>query len=325
MSVVAEFARELHENEHNNIHIRCTPLSTIVPRVSKLHDIKLAVFDIYGTMVQYWRQEFSEKKHKEIALLSAFKKTSDFFNMTTYLEKINPEESPEITLQNFYHGLIALNHEKKIRNGITFPEIRIEMVWEAIILMLERHGYSISTTCIKSKYDCAKCMAYYYHFHSLGRGFYKNVYKALLDLKKNNILLGILSNAQFYTPIDLTLFLRDQSNNKIDDYSELFDSDFMYLSYEHGIAKPNLYLFRKLFDTMKEYQILPHQSVFIGNDLSLDIKPAQELGLSTAFFCGDTNSAFIHDLHGKVIPDISFSSWEDLPLKILFYGKSTSK
>ncbi|MGD9202874.1 MAG: HAD family hydrolase [Chitinispirillia bacterium] len=325
MSFVAEFARELHEKEKKNITYECTPLTTIVPKISKLHDIKLAVFDIYGTMVQYWRQEFSESGNTEKALLAAFRKTSDFFNMTEYLEKINPVESPETTLKNFYHGLIALNHEKKLRNGFTFPEIRIEVVWEAIILILERHGYSISNTDIQSKYDCAKCMAYYYHFHSLGRGFYENVFNALIDLKRSNILCGILSNAQFYTEIDLTLFLRDQSKNKIDDYLELFDSDFIYLSYEYGVAKPNPILFKRLFDAMKEYQILPHQSVFIGNDLSLDIKPAQEIGMMTAFFCGDTNSAFIHDMYEKVVPDITFSSWEELPSKILFFEKSTRK
>ena len=325
MSFIAEFARELHEKEKNNISYNCTPLSTIVPKASTLHDIKVAIFDIYGTMVQYWRQEFSENTDKEKALLSAFRKTSDFFQMTEYLKKINSMESPEITLKNFYHGLIALNHEKKLRTGITFPEIRIEKVWEAIIFMLERHGYSVSRTNIQSRYDCAKCMAYYYHFHTLGRGLYENVFKSLIDIKKNNILCGILSNAQFYTTIDLTLFLRDQSKDKIDDYLELFDSDFIYLSYEHGVAKPNSLLFKRLFYTMKEYQILPHQSVFIGNDLSLDIKPAQDIGMLTAFFCGDTKSAFIYDLHEKVVPDITFSSWEELPSKILFYGKGTRK
>jgi putative hydrolase of the HAD superfamily len=133
--------------------------------------------------------------------------------------------------------------------------------------------------------------------------------------------LGIVSNAQFYTPIDLSLFVRDQGGDRYDDYTELFDDDLTFFSYEYGIAKPGLFLFRKLYDALYEYHILPKQTVFVGNDLAADIEPAAEVGMKTALFCGDRRSAFLHGLQGRVVPDIAFSDYAELPSVLSFHGE----
>jgi FMN phosphatase YigB (HAD superfamily) len=70
-----------------------------------------------------------------------------------------------------------------------------------------------------------------------------------------------------------------------------------------------------------EYQALPSQTVLVGNDLAADIKPAQDAGMKTAFYTGDDQCAFLHGLGGAVIPDISFSKWDELPGRVSFYEK----
>lgn len=323
MSSVAEFARSIHAKDTQDNNRILTPIS-YPSRTDKLYDIKAVIFDVYGTLVNYWRVDFSNNEQKGQALLAAFRKTSDFFKFTEYLEKMNPKDTPEKTLQDFYHGLIALNHEKSLKKGVSFPEVCIEEVWEIIIMMLARHGYDYSKPDLGERKELARCIAFYYNFHSLGRGFYDGVVDALSILQKNNIKLGIVSNAQFYTPIDLTLFIRDQSDDTFDDYKDIFENDLVFLSYEYGMAKPNQILLRKLYDALYEYRIFPRQALFVGNDLSLDIKPSAEAGMPTAFFTGDDKSAFVHDLSGKVIPDIVFDSWDELPDKISFYGQRST-
>ncbi len=318
MSIVAEFARIIHEKD-SRPQDRTLASLPYPCRAEKLYDVKAVIFDIYGTLVNYWHTVFSDAEQKELYLLDAFGKTADFFKFTAYLEEINPEMEPARTLHDFYHGLIALNHEKSLKKGLTFPEVRIEEVWQVIIMMLIRHGYDPSQIDLGGKNDLAKCAAYYYNFNALGRHFYEGVVPALNLLRENNIRCGIVSNAQFYTPIDLSLFVRDQSNNALDDYRELFDSDLTFLSFEYGVAKPNQMLLRKLYDALYELQILPQQTVFVGNDLSLDIQPAADAGMLTAFFTGDDMSAFVHDLSGMVIPDIVFNSWDELPDKVSFF------
>lgn len=320
MSDLAEYASSLHQREAQ-IYDRILEPVYYEAKEEKLTDIRAVIFDIYGTLVNYWRPGFETPEERTISLKASFRELADRFGMTGTLSEINPQEQPEKTLSDFYHGIIALNHEKAIKEGTTFPEVRIEEVWNLILMILKRRGYRAAEFCPGPPEDFARYLAFSYNFLSLGRQLYPGVISALQQLKEQNIVLGILSNAQFYTPIDLTLLIRDQSNGKFDDYNELFDPDLTFYSFEYGVAKPNKLLFRKLYDSLYEYQILPGQTVFVGNDLSLDIAPAMEAGMRTAFFSGDRESAFLHDLAGKVIPDISFQSWEELPLKLSFYSE----
>jgi putative hydrolase of the HAD superfamily len=278
----------------------------------------VVIFDVYGTLFNYWKPEFAHEDTKNKALLDAFASTIAFFGMESYLREMNPESPVEKTLWDLYHGLIALKRDMVRDVEIEQPEIRIEAVWLTILLMLKRRGYSFTKADLGPDDDLSRCIAYYYNFHVFRRGLYPGVAEALLSLKRKNMTLGILSNAQFYTPIDLTLFLRDQSRGRIEDKGELFDEDLVFYSCDYKAAKPSRLLFRKLFDALYEYQALPSQTVFVGNDLASDIKPAKELGLKTAFFTGDDQCAFVHDLEDRMVPDIAFSDWTELPERVFF-------
>ena len=325
MSIVAEFAHKLSLDEGEVPPPRAlTPLD-YPAQAEKLYDIQAVICDVYGTLVNYWRPEFADREQKEKVLLSAFKKTGDYFGFTEILKKMNPADVPERTLQDFYHGLIALNHEKNLKKGIESPEVRVEEVWEVIIMMLCRHGYDASGPGLGDRKELARCMAYYYSSQSLAGRFYDGVVDALKALRQGNMKLGILGDAQFYAPVDLTLLIRKQSNNSFEDYLELFDVDLVFCSYEYGTTKANPTLYRKLYDALYEFQILPSQTVFVGNDLFLDIKPAAEVGMKTAFFTGDNKSAYTHQADGRVVPDIVFDSWDELPDKLSFYEDKKSR
>jgi putative hydrolase of the HAD superfamily len=321
VSIVAEFARELHEKFPRE---NTQPFSTLeYPSKSvKLTDIRVVLFDVYGTLVNYWKNEFENEASRQEALLASFEKVIQRFGMEPYLVQMNPEEPPQKTLSDLYHGLISLKHGLAAEKKIEFPEVKIEEIWEAILLILKRRGYDPSGFSLGEGPDFNRCVAYFYNFFAFNRGLYPGVTGALQRLRAENIFCGIMSNAQFYTPMDLTLFLRDQSNDEIDDYSRLFDHDFIFFSYEYGVAKPHKLLFRKLFDALYEYQILPSQALLVGNDLMSDIRPAQEAGMKTAFFTGDIRCAFTHGSSGTIIPDISFSSWDEFAGRVTFYSKA---
>jgi putative hydrolase of the HAD superfamily len=321
LSLVAEFARELHESFPCDNNQALTPLE-YPSKTVKLADIRVVLFDVYGTLVNYWKKEFENESVKQEALLASFEKVIQRFGMQPYLVQMNPEEPPRKTLYDLYHGLISLRHGLAAEKNIEFPEVRIEEIWEAVLLMLKRRGYDFSGLALGEGQDFIRCVAYCYNFFAFNRALYPGVADALRQLKAENIYLGIVSNAQFYTPMDLSLFLRDQSGGAIDEYSRLFEHDFVFFSYEHGVAKPNKLLFRKLFDALYEYQILPSQALLVGNDLVSDIRPAQEAGMKTAFFTGDSRCAFLHGSGGKVLPDISFSSWNELARRVTFYSKA---
>lgn len=317
MSIVAEFASELHETSPSHSE-------TLIPalyrgKTEKLRDIQIAIFDVYGTLINYWNDSFTDPDTKRIELLSSFRKTADRFGFTPILEKIDSQKCAEETLHDFYHGLIVMKHEQSIGEGKSFPEVKIEEVWDIILSILVRNGYDLEAHQLGKRSEFSRIIAYYYNFNSLKRGFFDGVIPALKALKAQNIKLGILSNAQFYTPIDLSLFVRDQDEELVD-YLELFEPELVFFSYENGVAKPNKMLYEKLFDALYELNALPSETVFIGNDLVADIQAATEIGMKTALFTGNRGSTFMHDLENKVFPDIVFSTFEELPSKITFYS-----
>jgi putative hydrolase of the HAD superfamily len=321
LSIVAEFATELHENRpmSDNRSLRTFPFPQ-AQALEKLNDIRVMIFDVYGTLFNYWKPEFCREETKNKEILKTFALTIAFFEMGPYLLDMNPKSPPEKTLCDLYHGLIALKRDL-VRDGeIEQPEIRIEEVWLTILLMLKRRGYSFMKMDLGSDDEFSRCIAYYYNFHVFSRGLYPGVVEALASIRQKNIALGILSNGQFYTPIDLTLFLRDQSAGRIEDLTELFDDDLVFYSCDYKAAKPSRLLFQRLFDALYEYQALPSQTVFVGNDLASDIKPAQAIGLRTALFTGDDRCTFVHNLEDSVVPDIVFSDWADLPQRVSFQG-----
>ncbi|MCL2688821.1 MAG: HAD family hydrolase [Chitinispirillia bacterium] len=329
MSDLAEYASSLHEKEARLFDRALKPRSCNA-RFETLKGVRAVIFDVYGTLVNYWRSGFESVQDREKTLLEAFSELAVRFDMEETLVKMNPADAPGKTLSDFYHGLIALNHEKALGKGIEYPEIRIEQIWSVIVMMLNRNGYakeprSVSaanrTFTFADTAGFARCLAYTYNFLSMGRALYPDVTQALRKLKEDNMVLGIVSNAQVYTPIDLTLLFRDQSNGKIEDFNELFDPDLTFFSYEYGVSKPDNLLFRKLFDALYEYHITPSQTVFAGNDLLIDIAPAAALGMKTAFFCGDDAMTFEHDLGSDVIPDIVFNNWDEFADKISFHGE----
>lgn len=320
MSIVAEFARELHEKSRLVDDRPTRPLDW--PSVhEKLTDIQVVIFDIYGTLFNYWKPEFAGEASKNDALLATFRKTISFFGMEPFLLQMDPAAPAEKTLWDFYHGLIHIKQEMLREKDVLYPEVKIEDVWKAILLMLKRRGYVYPHKTGGDDDIAARCIAYYYNFHVFRRRLYPGVTDALCALKNAGMKLGILSNAQFYTPIDLTLLLRDQSKGAIEDMGQLFDHDLVFYSYEYNMAKPSQLLFRKLFDALYECHALPAQTLLVGNDLASDIQPAKEAGMKTALFTGDDQCAFLHDLEKSVAPDLTFPHWDELPRRVSFFEK----
>ncbi|MBN2035129.1 MAG: HAD family hydrolase [Chitinispirillaceae bacterium] len=287
----------------------------------RLGDIRAAIFDVYGTLINYWRPGLQDREKRPELFTDACRETARRFTFTPYLEKMDPAARPEKTLYDLYCGLIALQHEQAVKKGTAYPEMKIEGIWQVILLMLKRYGYEPRAHIDAAESDWGRHVAFTYNFFSLGRTLYPGVVDALEKLRDNSITLGIVSNAQFYTPIDLTLLIRDQSRGAYDDMNELFDPDLTFYSYEYNVAKPDTLLFKKLFEALYEYRILPSQTVFVGNDLAIDIEPAAAAGMKTAFFTGDRESTYFHGKQGSVTPDIVFDSWDRLPGKLSFHSQ----
>jgi putative hydrolase of the HAD superfamily len=116
----------------------------------------------------------------------------------------------------------------------------------------------------------------------------------LRRLAAAGLLLGLVSNAQFYTlPI-----LEETLGATLTDLG--IDPDLCGLSYRERRAKPDRHLFELLRTKLAHRRIAAAEVLYIGNDVRNDIAPARATGFRTALFAGDPNSL---RLRGRSLTD----------------------
>lgn len=106
----------------------------------------------------------------------------------------------------------------------------------------------------------------------------------LRQLAAKGILLGLISNAQFYTvPI-----LEEALGATLTDLG--IDPGLCCFSYLERRAKPDPWLFEILRDKLARRGIPASDVLYIGNDVRNDIDPARATGFRTTLFAGDPTS-----------------------------------
>jgi putative hydrolase of the HAD superfamily len=132
-------------------------------------------------------------------------------------------------------------------------------------------------------------------------------------LKNLGIILGIISNAQFFTPLLFEVFF-DKSPEALG-----FDPRLLIYSFELGEAKPSPVLFKKAADELRSRGISPDTVLYVGNDMLKDIYGAAATGFKTALFAGDGRSLRLREgnpLTEKLLPEGIIRCLSDIPAMI---------
>lgn len=108
--------------------------------------------------------------------------------------------------------------------------------------------------------------------------------KIIRKLCSIGLRVGIVSNAQFYTP----LILQAICNKSISQIG--FQEGLCSWSYELAQAKPSTNIFKAPLAQLGKDQIRPSEVLYIGNDMLNDIASASRVGCKTALFAGDKRS-----------------------------------
>jgi putative hydrolase of the HAD superfamily len=106
---------------------------------------------------------------------------------------------------------------------------------------------------------------------------------ALESLHRAGILLGIASNAQHYT--------RDELIHAGFHWSS-FHPDLLFLSGEHGFAKPSPRVFAFLTQKLSALGIQPHETLMAGDSTEKDISPARTANWQTWLIGGEPGGAW---------------------------------
>jgi len=172
-------------------------------------------------------------------------------------------------------------HALRRGEGVDHPEVDIVRVWEDVLSSLRSEGVPIpafdrpAIRRLAVEYECR-----------VNPVWPMSGLTATLDrLRQGGQRLGIISNAQFYSPL---LFPACVGCSHL----ELgFEPRLCTWSHRRLEAKPSPRLFEALLATLRdEHGIRPDEALFVGNDLRNDVGPAAALGMRTALFAGDRRS-----------------------------------
>ncbi|MGD2033665.1 MAG: HAD family hydrolase [Bacteroidales bacterium] len=254
-----------------------TPIPTgVKPGFGKDENIKAVIFDIYGTML------ISSSGDVDQAEITGenLKRALD----VSGIRVINENDSTLDYILNDFNCTIRVCHDAGRMNNLPYPEIDILSIWRIVLIHAKRKGLIV----IEKDADIS-LMTCVFEFLSNKVSAMPGLHKTISSLKAKRIPLGIVSNAQFYTPALMNYYL----NNKISLKERIkgFDKELTVFSYKIGKGKPDQALFSELIPTLKwKYGIIPSEVLFVGNDMLKDIYASSQAGFKTALFAGDKRS-----------------------------------
>jgi len=255
-----------------------SPLSTdTAPMISSIGDIQAVVFDIYGTLLISGSGEVGSltayKSHEQLNFFNAF-----------YKAEITPSLSPEVfngVCSKLYEEAIQARHGKLKAKGIDYPEVNILEIWHSVGKSLF-HDKIIPQAL--SAYNII-LIALEYELSANPTWPMPNACETLATLFRHNYIMGIVSNAQFYTPLILDS-LCEPSLTALG-----ISEEARVWSYKLGYAKPSTHLFASLLEHLdRRFGIQPGEVLYVGNDMLNDIYTAAAVGCKTALFAGDQRS-----------------------------------
>lgn len=276
------------------------PKSTgLSERLVLLKNIRAIVFDVYGTLFVSGSGDISiaSEMSNQQALTGALKAVGFSGNL---------EQAGARGVEKLLQAIQA-SHTLRRNKGIAYPEVDIQDEWQTVLVSLQQEHLiegeitPESILRVSVDYECRVNPVWPM----------PDVKATLQVLQDKGLVLGIVSNAQFFTLLMFPAFLGKT-------YSELgFDPNLCAWSFQLLEAKPSVNLFRGVVGRLHhQYGILPEETLYVGNDTLNDIWPAAQLGFKTALFAGDQRSLRLRETDPRcsnLEPDLIITKLSQLP------------
>lgn len=248
------------------------PLATNRPaRLSPLPGIRAVLFDVYGTLLISGSGDIGSAQATDNAgALDEALRAAGCVPRT-------PEAATE-GVRLFFQAVEA-DHRRRRADGFPHPEIDVRETWRTVLASLERTG----AVDVPSG-DCVPVLAVEYEVRANPVAPMPGFPGVLDELVGKGLVLGIVSNAQFYTPLTM-----EAITGRSPDALGCLPAHCAW-SYRHRIAKPDPALFDPVVQSLSQCGIRADQTVYVGNDMLNDVFAASQRGLRTVLFAGDRRS-----------------------------------
>lgn len=251
-----------------------------------LEGVKAVLFDIYGTLLisASGDVDIQDFKPEEAA------------GILTRANLTVPEGGAAriaADTARLYYAAIQESHQRSREAGIPYPEVDAIAIWENVVEKLREAGAVTGLT--EPDYQRIAFM-----FEMVCNPVYPmpGMADIITALAARGIRLGIVSNAQFFTPIIMQQLLHGTVNDA--HAIEPFEPELTVYSFQAGRAKPDSSLYTGIRDILQEQGIAPHEVIMVGNDMLNDIAASARAGFRTVLFAGDRRSLRLRTGHPDV-------------------------
>jgi len=236
-------------------------------------EIKAVLFDVYGTLFCSASGDIGLAR-KQTGAIKALDALARQYGLAGE------------QMRSFFLEQVAAIHGRSTRTA--WPEVRVEEIWTEFLRQRENAaiGDGAAGRELALRYELAVNPVYPM----------PNAAQTIAALRQAGLVLGIISNAQFFTPLLFEAFFGALPENMG------FDPGLLIWSFEQGEAKPSPRLFEAAAGQLSARGILPAECAFVGNDMLSDIYGAVNAGFKTILFAGDSRSLRLREgdkrLHG---------------------------
>lgn len=265
--------------------------TSVGPLLGRIDGIRAVLFDVYGTLLisasgdigvdgtQRGGQGGDQNGGRDRAGATAVA-LNGLLDAVGLGHAATIEAAADANLGQRLAMLIQAEHAGARALGIRDPEVDILKVWQSLLGELGLEPSSMELARIALEYECRVNPVWPMPGSA----------ELLATLRERGLVLGIVSNAQFYTPLILEALL-GQAPTELG-----LDPHCSAWSYQVGEAKPSTAIYRVALQGLaRAHRIRPEQVLYVGNDRRKDIGPARRLGLRTALFAGDARSLRLYE------------------------------
>lgn len=263
MSVLEENIRELFQRLNRPLDPEPTGVE---PMLEPCPGVRAVIFDVYGTLIC--------SGVGDISLIEQHDRNHLLRDLARQYGAPLREDIADLSAE--FHNLIQADHAAARERGVDFPEVDIVEIWTRFF---ERCAGSVPDE------SALRQFAVEYECRVNPVWPYPGLADLLDAIRRSGRPMGIVSNAQFYTPLMLEAFLGRPLN-------ELgFDERLLVWSFEHRLGKPSVQLYREQARRLEQsHGLAPTQCLYVGNDMLKDIQAAGLAGFRTVLFAGDRRS-----------------------------------
>lgn len=264
-------------------------------RLKPLNHIEAVLLDVYGTLFISSSGEIGASDNASHGM--AFRHALTDGGLILLVDGMEGVACLRTTIQE--------SHERSRQRGIEFPEVDMIEVWRVVLRLLQQRGQLVGDV---TQVDIAS-LSLRYELLTNPVWPMPGAGEVLTELGKRGIHLGLISNAQWFTPLLFPALL----GRELDVLG--IQSDMQYWSWRNGQAKPSLHLYRQAADILCDRGIEPECVLYVGNDMLNDVMPAAITGFRTALFAGDKRSLRRREGDPRVAaiqPDVVLIQLQDL-------------